>query len=492
MDPKPSSARNLLVRVLLLGVFALVLRFVYVVTIHGGSCGGAGDFCLLSSPASAAGTAAFVRVAEGGGAATPALWTSREWRKTVEYYSAVFQDLVAEGFLSSSSKSLCVDTPAGHEVLALREIGVPNSLGVARKTCSPLVVGAGGLLRLPFPSNFDFVFADRSLDRSKRPADLASEIARVLKPDGFLVLHTASAGDAYSLQSLRALLPTFRFLRSREINGPESPSPLRQIIFQKNPNNPLANPNPANKCSIRYHNLQILQSLEPLIQEEPLKPWITLKRNINSIKYLPSMVDISFKNRYIYIDVGARSYGSSIGSWFKKQYPKQNRTFEIFAVEADPAFHAQYAHKHNVNLLPFAAWLRNETLTFEIDRGNQGGGGGGMGRIRPAAASSVRSGEVREILGFDFAEWLKAAAVAEKDYVVVKMDVEGSEFDLIPRLFETGAICLVDELFLECHYNRWQKCCPGERSPKYNNTYRECLDLFTSLRERGVLVHQWW
>jgi hypothetical protein len=101
------------------------------------------------------------------------------------------------------------------------------------------------------------------------------------------------------------------------------------------------------------------------------------------------------------------------------------------------------------------------------------------------------NGEVNEIEGFDFAEWLKNT-VTEKDFVVMKMDVEGTEFDLIPRLFETGAICLIDEIFLECHYNRWQRCCPGQRSSKYEKTYGQCLDLFTSLRDRGVLVHQWW
>ncbi|TKY47215.1 hypothetical protein E2542_SST29274 [Spatholobus suberectus] len=67
------------------------------------------------------------------------------------------------------------------------------------------------------------------------------------------------------------------------------------------------------------------------------------------------------------------------------------------------------------------------------------------------------------------------------------MDVEGTEFHLIPRLIQTGAICLIDELFLECHYNRWQRCCPGQRSAKYQKTYSQCLDLLTSLRNYGVL-----
>ncbi|KAK9940908.1 hypothetical protein M0R45_017541 [Rubus argutus] len=86
-----------------------------------------------------------------------------------------------------------------------------------------------------------------------------------------------------------------------------------------------------------------------------------------------------------YIDVGARSYGSSIGSWFKKQYPKQNKSFEVYAIEADRAFHEEYRSKKG-----------------------------------------------------------------------------------------------------------WQRCCPGQRSPKFKKTYGQCLDLFTKLRDAGVLVHQWW
>jgi hypothetical protein len=66
-------------------------------------------------------------------------------------------------------------------------------------------------------------------------------------------------------------------------------------------------------------------------------------------------------------------------------------------------------------------------------------------------------GEVNEIEEFDFAEWLKNT-VSEKDFVVMKMDVEGTKFDLILRLFDTGLICLIDEIFLECHYNQWQRC----------------------------------
>ncbi|KAF8396987.1 hypothetical protein HHK36_018625 [Tetracentron sinense] len=359
----------------------------------------------------------------------------------------------------------------------MKEIGVLDTIGISKKASPPLVV-SGQPFRQPFEDNtFDFEFSGcGGLDQSNRPSDFASEIGRTLKPEGLV--------------------------RSPEIDGPDSSMPsVREMVMQKDSGilshrEKKPDGNSVNKCSVPGYNHELVRSAEPLIAEEPLKPWLTLKRNIKNIKYLPSKADISFKQRYVYVDVGARSYGSSIGSWFKKKYPKQNKTFEVYAIEADKAFHGEYQTKKGVTLLPYASWVRNETLFFEINR-DPGQKivekGGGMGRIQPVQSSANFASDVDKIRGFDFANWLKNT-VSERDFVVMKMnmDVEGTEFDLIPRFFETGAICLIDEIFLECHYNRWQKCCPGERSSKYQKTYNQCLELLSSLRESGVLVHQWW
>jgi FkbM family methyltransferase len=489
MEPPPARkwpGQGVLTRALLLGVAALALRLLYGAFV---AVGGGSSALYPSVPAAAAvGRRTYVQ------AGSPEAWRSREWRRAVDFHAEVLGRHLADGLLGTSSRAVCLG--GAPEALALRELGVAGAVAVARKRSPPLSL-AGDDRSLPFPtSSVDFVFADRALDSSKRPADLAGEAARILKPEAHLVVLTSSAGDAYSHRSLQALLPTLRLVRSSEINSPDTPSTLRELVFQKLRATPASTSadGSANNCTIGDHKLQLLTHAEPLIQEEPLKPWLTLKRNIQNIKYLPELADISFKRRYVYVDVGARSYGSSIGSWFRKQYPKQNHTFEVFAIEADPTFHPEYATRKGVTLLPYAAWVKNDTLSFEIngDPGKEDeakANGRGMGRIRPSAGKKM-SGEVRSVPAFDFAEWLKQT-VSEQDYVVMKMDVEGTEFDLIPRLFDTGAICLVDEVFLECHYNRWQKCCPGERSPKYQNTYEECLELFSSLRESGVLVHQW-
>ncbi|TQD76844.1 hypothetical protein C1H46_037624 [Malus baccata] len=440
---KPGLLKNVFIRFFLFGVLIVLCRFAYVVTVTGESCE-LGNFCFFSLPenlnfviANTGGSAIAAKKEAvpsiSAGSTNSDLYTSKDWIKAVHFYSAVFQDLMSQGFLSRKAKSLCVETPAGHDVYALRESGVKGAVGVFKKASS------------------------------------------------------------YS-----------KLVTSRDIDGFDPSMPkIREMVLRKDCGESegfghrAENPGggAGNKCSVPGHKMDLIRKAEPLIEIEPLKPWITLKKNIQNVKCLPTMADISFKKRYAYVDVGARSYGSSIGSWFKKQYPKQNRTFEVFAIEADKTFHDQYKLKKGVTLLPYAAWVRNETLSFEIN-GDPGekvkDKGRGMGRIQPAnPASGGFNGEVDRIQGFDFANWLKNT-FSEKDFVVMKMDVEGTEFDLIPRLFETGAICLIDEVFLECHYNRWQRCCPGERSSKYEKSYGQCLDLFASLRQSGVLVHQWW
>ncbi|KAC9333161.1 hypothetical protein R6Q59_027177 [Mikania micrantha] len=487
---KPGFLRKLVARFLLFSLLVVCVRFSYVITIRGESCIAGDDFCFFSrSPENQN----LVTAAGGhvGSSVTlnPTAASSPEFHKRVMFYITVFQDLIVDGFLSTKSKSLCVGTPAGDDVYALKEIGVDDSVGIYKNTFN-------------FNDNtFDFVFSGTGvLDRSKNPAKFASEIERTIKPEAYVVVHIASI-DTYSFNSFIRLFKFCKFIRSREIESFDPNMPhIHEIIMKKQidikirSKTDIDSINSTNRCSIPGYKQELLKQAEPLIESEPLKPWITLKRNIENVKYLPSMADISFKQRYVYIDVGARSYGSSIVSWFKKQYPKQNKTFDIYAIEADAHFHDQYKSKKGVTLLPYAAWVKNESLVFEI---NQTPGdenvetGRGMGRIQPVKPGGGIVGSTDVIQGFDFANWLKNT-VSEKDFVVMKMDVEGTEFDLIPRLIETGAICLIDEVFLECHYNRWQKCCPGVRSPKYQKSYGECLDLFQSLRQRGVLVHQWW
>eukprot|EP01001_Neometanema_parovale_P007511 NODE_3810_length_1159_cov_102.952703_g3623_i0.p1 GENE.NODE_3810_length_1159_cov_102.952703_g3623_i0~~NODE_3810_length_1159_cov_102.952703_g3623_i0.p1 ORF type:complete len:120 (+),score=2.82 NODE_3810_length_1159_cov_102.952703_g3623_i0:761-1120(+) len=73
------------------------------------------------------------------------------------------------------------------------------------------------------------------------------------------------------------------------------------------------------------------------------------------------------------------------------------------------------------------------------------------------------------------------------DFVVCKMDIEGAEYSVIPRLLQTDAVRLVDELFLECHY--WElSMLPTVRTRQWHH----CHAMLRRLRQRGVYAHEWW
>ncbi|XP_051125413.1 uncharacterized protein LOC127247557 [Andrographis paniculata] len=486
METPPSKSiakvflSSILVRLISFCVLVLVARFAFILAIKARSCYSP-DFSFF-----------------------PQSLNSAADRRRLYYYTSVFQGLVTEGILSTNSNSLCIETQSADEVGALREIGVVNSIGISSKKLSSQGTRYADLFNQPFKNDtFDFEFSGAAgLDRTRKPVQFAREVSRTLKPGGFFVVHTKSFRDKYRLQSLLRLLGKFKLIKFREIGGLDH-LPLHELVLRKK-NRASDREGSAGsvkgksgrKCSVPRYKLDLIRNAEPLIEEEPLKPWITLSRNIKNVRYLPTMADISFKNRYIYIDVGTRGDGASIRSWFEKLYPKQDKQFEMYVIGRavmDAAFSDERYGKKGFTVLPNSAWIRNETLFFEISREQSRKNDEkdiGMGRTQSVQPSSNFMADTNKIRGFDFAMWLKST-VGQMDYVVVKMDVEGIEFQLIPRLIETEAICLIDEMFLVCHYNRWRGCCPGRRRQKYRKTYAQCLELFSSLRQRGVLAHQW-
>ena len=60
------------------------------------------------------------------------------------------------------------------------------------------------------------------------------------------------------------------------------------------------------------------------------------------------------------------------------------------------------------------------------------------------------TGEKVMVKTLDFSRWLKLN-IKEDDYVFCTMDIEGSEYDVLKDLFATGAIDLIDKLYVEFH-----------------------------------------
>ncbi|QCD81730.1 S-adenosyl-L-methionine-dependent methyltransferase [Vigna unguiculata] len=301
---KPGFLSNVLVRLLLFGVLIVILRFSYVVTLAGESCA-LGGFCFFSPSLNLAIAGTRSGSLNARSAVTESeRYASKDWISGVQFYSSVFQNLIAGGFLSPASMSLCVETSTGRDVLALREVGITNAVGISKKASPPLVK-YGEARRIPFANGtFDFVFVgEGALERSPRAAVFAAEVARTLKLKGFAAFHV-KANDTYSFNSFVDLFSfCCNVVKINNVLGFDSSMPhIKELIVKKERHEIGSDSYSSSKgkCSAPDYKKQLVRNAEALIEEEPLKPWIILKRNVKNIRYLSSMVDISFKGRNVY------------------------------------------------------------------------------------------------------------------------------------------------------------------------------------------------
>jgi len=81
----------------------------------------------------------------------------------------------------------------------------------------------------------------------------------------------------------------------------------------------------------------------------------------------------------------------------------------------------------------------------------------------------------------DFSKFLSDTVNAD-DFVVLKMDVEGAEFDILPSLIEDGSYKLINDFYCEFHERFFE---PKSKYKKLKEQYKEVM------KESGILVEEW-
>ncbi|KAJ7298937.1 hypothetical protein O6H91_Y356800 [Diphasiastrum complanatum] len=167
-----------------------------------------------------------------------------EWQKKVELFSAQFEGFMSQGgLIKPGMKALCVGARVGQEVLALRQLGLKDSIGIDLVPSPPLVV-KGDIHKHPFKNNtFDFEFSN-VFDHALFPSLFMSEIERTLKPGGVAVIHVSvkrradkySANDLRSLDAFLSLLKQSDVLHVKEIDllGLDTEVAIRKRYAQEN------------------------------------------------------------------------------------------------------------------------------------------------------------------------------------------------------------------------------------------------------------------
>lgn len=155
-------------------------------------------------------------------------------------------------------------------------------------------------------------------------------------------------------------------------------------------------------------------------------------------------------SRRVLIDCGANH------AWVLDAMMKQRPDFDVIAFEPNARLHPaidRLRQRHpgrSIEFHPEAVWTHDGEIDFYLDQQDAGCGstllqGKVSGKIDYAAPVHVRS--------IDFAAFI-VDRFRPEDYVVLKMDIEGAEYDVLERMLERGAMARLRELWVEFHQGR--------------------------------------
>lgn len=385
-------------------------------------------------------------------------WGSGNCEKDFNLTVNVVNELMGKQFLvDCGAESLCIGEGSSMAVTAMKQLGFSSVRGVSTHRFFSLKQRKF-VFELDYEdSSFDFVLS-RDMDKVSVPALLVLEAERVLKPGGIGALLVSSTGS-HPNDLIRSATPVSSLLRSSSVVHVGSFSELNLVVFKKRSENVSSfyqHGLPAD-CPSLTLTKPLIDLMEPILGEKP-PPESEIK-----INYLPKFVDVSTRKRLVYIDIGVGEFlNANVSDWFLPSYPIDQKAFNVYFVH------------YNTSML--LSYVKRPGVTFVYHPGL-------AGEVSEAYATD---GDLDPYLGedeFDFVAWFKET-VQYADFVVLKMNAGKVELKFLSDIFETGAICFVDELFLRC---------PEKGNYDKTMTKKEsCIDLYKGLRSNGVYVHQWW
>jgi FkbM family methyltransferase len=168
-----------------------------------------------------------------------------------------------------------------------------------------------------------------------------------------------------------------------------------------------------------------------------------------------------------FIDCGAHQ-GESV-RLFRRDYPNAV-DYKVVSFEPNPGMFPANNFP-DVTYHQVAVWTENTEVTFYQHEWSVGFS------VYNSHPKSCRDGQFA-VKAIDFSEWLKQNVTAD-DYVVLKMDIEGSEYKVLRKMFDDGTIDLIDKLYIEFH-DHWMRLEEGVHAT-----------LVADLEAKGLHPYNW-
>jgi len=178
----------------------------------------------------------------------------------------------------------------------------------------------------------------------------------------------------------------------------------------------------------------------------------------------------------VFIDCGAYN-GDSIEefkNWSKIAFPDR-KNWELFAFEPNPKFKEYWETQTHENLTfsNMAVWIEDTELEFAVDQSDEPLGSSLMKSKKNVWDKSPKI----KVQAFDFSEWIKQF---KDDFVVLKMDCEGAEFKVLPKMIADGTDTIPYVMMVEFHPNKVRDYTTEDKNA-----------IVRKLQKHGVNILEW-
>ena len=174
--------------------------------------------------------------------------------------------------------------------------------------------------------------------------------------------------------------------------------------------------------------------------------------------------------RKVFIDIGAYN-GDSIVAFHKKI--NDSLDYEIHAFEANPEL---WHHFDNINvtLHKKAVWIEDGEIDFFIGEDNTG-----STLVGTKTTGGIDYKNPIKTQGIDIDKWIRENFQPE-DRIILKMDIEGGEFEVIPHMIRGGSVKYLKEMWVEMHSNKVTKYFTHDKE-----------NLIQDIKNEGVIFRDW-
>jgi len=202
----------------------------------------------------------------------------------------------------------------------------------------------------------------------------------------------------------------------------------------------------------------------------------------------------------VFLDCGA-NLGQGLNEFNKKLSFFNKKDWEIHSFEPNPSIDLSFNKIKNVEVHKKAIWIEDGNLEFlrvaRIKKYVSPKGRGAIGipgeltnvgcRLKHESINKPLQGSTPENLKkedfvivpcINFSKFLSKFKGYEK--VIVKLDIEGAEYEVLEHLLKNDIVSIIDELYIETH----------ERFVKNQNA-QTTKNLLDRVREKGVKVFKW-